>query len=240
MAEAKETSMNENVSSGATRGTGTQVSDRPRVVDSLGAVGPVESGRGEMAARSESMSVHVEANDRRDQVRWGPVWAGVITALPVFLLLEMVFFSFGWLTLGGPNPGATSVYLMTGLAGVISFFIGGMVAAATAMWKGLNAGLVQGMLVWALSMTTILVLSLLGAGALFGAFSQVLGQISAIQNAVNQGGVPIGAAALNDARAAAGWAVLSLLVLLTSSILGGIAGAKMWPRDGQMKSGAGS
>src|SRR4051812_12397081 len=36
---------------------------------------------------------------RREQVSWGAVWAGTLVALPTYLVLEFLFFAFGWLDL---------------------------------------------------------------------------------------------------------------------------------------------
>lgn len=175
---------------------------------------------------------------RTDQVRWGPIWAGVTTALATFIFLELAFFSFGWLTLNiGDQTGAstadpTSLYVMTGLAGLIAFLLGGMVAGATAMWRGMSTGIVQGALVWTLGVTSILVLTLLvGGGAPFGALSDAIARITVIQNALSQGTVAVNAQALGQAREATMWAVVALAVFFAASVIGGMLGAKMWPRN---------
>ncbi len=174
--------------------------------------------------------------DQKDQVRWGPIWAGVTTALATFIFLELAFFSFGWLTLdvGDQAAGgnATSLYVMTGLAGLIAFLLGGMVAGATTRWRGVSTGIVQGALVWTLGVTSILVLTLLvGGGAPFGALSDAIARITVIQNALSQGTVPVGGQALEQAREATMWAVVALAVFFATSVVGGMLGAKLWPRN---------
>src|SRR5437879_4508028 len=67
----------------------------------------------------------------RDRVRWGPIWAGLLTALSLFLLLELMAYAFGWLTLGSGAGnflgGATrSDAVVTGIIGLITFFLGGL------------------------------------------------------------------------------------------------------------------
>jgi len=162
------------------------------------------------------------------------VWAGTLTALATFLLLELAFFALGWLTLAENEAGpSSSVAWMTGLAGMLAFLLGGLTAGATAMHKGLDSGLLHGILVWALSVTGIVLLTLLGGGGLFGAFSDVLGQITVIQNTVGQGNATLPPDAVSNARDVAGWAVLALGLFITSSALGGLLGAKMWPRNGR-------
>lgn len=181
--------------------------------------------------------VDVTTNARQDQVRWGPVWAGVVTALATFLLLEVVFFALGWLTLGEDLPGGSnSVAWMTSVAGAVAFLAGGLVAGMTAMWSDVKSGLLHGILVWALGMVSIVLVTLLGGGALFGAFSGVLGQINALQNALGQGNANIPASAISTARDMAGWAVLALVVFIAASGLGGMLGAKMWRPEKSRKS----
>ena len=50
-----------------------------------------------------------------DRVRWGPVWAGAIVALTTYLVLQLLFFAVGWLTLGILIVSA-SAYLGVGVA----------------------------------------------------------------------------------------------------------------------------
>lgn len=163
---------------------------------------------------------------RRDQVRWGPVWAGLIVALPTFLLLELAFFALGWLTPGANNAGAGTP-VMTGLIGLFAFFLGGLTAGATTMWRGIRSGLLHGILVWALGVVAFLFVTLFGGGALFGSLADVLTQTTALQR-TNVPDVNV-AQAVQTARDAAGWAVLGLGLSWAAATLGGILGAKMWP-----------
>lgn len=191
--------------------------------------------------RDEVVRAHVREDPsivtvapRDDQVRWGSVWAGVVTALATFLLVEIVFFALGWLTFGEDLPGSSnSVAWMTSVTGALAFLVGGFVAGMAAMWRGLGTGVLHGFLVWALGTVSIVLVSLLGGGALFGAFSGVLGEITALQNALGQGNAEIPAAAVSTARDTAGWAVLALAIFVAASSLGGMLGAKAWPRRKQ-------
>lgn len=180
--------------------------------------------------KQETASPTVKVEDRHDQVRWGPVWAGTLTTITSFLVLELAFFSLGILTLSGdPSPDTNSGAWMTGLAGLIAFVLGGMIAAATSMWRGLSSGLVNGLGVWVLTVSTMVLLTLLGGGALFGALSESFGQIASLPGTGGgSGGASSGA--LETARSTAGTAVLTLLGFLAAALLGGLLGAKMWPR----------
>lgn len=174
----------------------------------------------------DPVSVSVAAQ-RRDRVRWGPVWAGLVVALPTFLLLELAFFALGWLTFAQDEPGTTAGWV-SALIGLFSFFLGGATASATAMWRGAGEGLLHGILVWALGVVGIVFLTLFGGGALFGSLAQVFTQVAFLQ----QAGLPDvqAAQALDAARSGASWAVLGLGLSLLAAVAGGLAGAKVWPR----------
>jgi hypothetical protein len=183
----------------------------------------------------EHRSVEVQAGSRRDRVGWGAVWAGTLTTLATFLLLELAFFALGWLTPGADNaPGPSdSQAWMTLLAGLLAFAFGGLTAAASSRLRGMSDGILHGIMVWALTVTSILLLTLLGGGALFGAFSNVLGQLNVLQNALGSGNVQPQqlAGAVDAARGAAQAAVLALGVSVAAAAVGGAAGAKMWPGE---------
>ena len=162
---------------------------------------------------------------RRDRVRWGPVWAGLIVALPTFLLLEVITLALGWWDIA--EPGGTNAGLISGVNGLIAFFLGGLTAGASSMWRGTNDGLLHGILVWALGVVSILALALLGGGALLGPVAQVVTDVANV-GAVNAPNIDPAQAA-ETARASASWASLGLGLTIIAAALGGILGAKMWP-----------
>lgn len=170
---------------------------------------------------------------RGDEVRWGPIWAGLVVTLGVFLLLELVAFAVGIIDLGqGANDGTASG-VATGIIGLIAFFVGGLTAGATAMWHGFSSGLLQGIMVWATSVVAIVFLSVVGGGALLGSLGQIASQLTDLGTVTSaaQGANPPKidpAQALETARSSASWAVLGLGVTVVASALGGLVGAKMW------------
>jgi hypothetical protein len=150
-----------------------------------------------------------------DSVRWGPIWAGLVTTLTTFLILVLLAYGLG---LG--QASVTTNAWVTGILGLIAFFIGGLVAAGTSRVWGAGAGLLTGFLVWALGTTLIVLLSLAGAGRLFGAPGQFFGS-------GGPPGVPsMGPVQLARAVRMAAWGgFLSLVVSALAAMLGGWLGA---------------
>ena len=67
----------------------------------------------------------VEPGRPWDAVRWGPVWAGLLTTLGVFLVLELLAYGIGLLTVtnsdGSVSASGASPWI-TGVLGLIAFF----------------------------------------------------------------------------------------------------------------------
>ena len=165
------------------------------------------------------------AGSRRDRVRWGPLWAGLVVALPTFLLLQLATLALGWWDIGSGS--GNSADWISGVNGLIALFLGGLTAGATAVWRGLADGLLHGILVWALTVVSLLLLTLFGGGALLGSLAGAITDVAGIDRA-NLPDIASGEAA-DVARSAAGWAVLGLGLGVAAAALGGIVGAKMWP-----------
>jgi hypothetical protein len=164
---------------------------------------------------------------RRDRVRWGPIWAGTAIALTVFIVLQLLFFALGWLDLGfGPGRAGDAAAIVTGVLILVAFFVGGLTAGASTMWRRAGDGMFHGVLVWALSVLGILALALIGGSALLGPLASFAAQApDAAQAAQNIDP----ARTLDTARDAAGWTALGLGAAAASAAIGGIAGSKVWP-----------
>ena len=160
------------------------------------------------------------APPRRDRVRWGPVWAGLIVAVPTFLLLQLATLALGWWDVGSGD--GNNADLWSSVNGLIALFLGGLTAAATAVWRGVSDGLLHGILVWALTIVSLLVLTLFGGGALLGSLAGVVTDVAGIQQA-NVPDIAAGEAA-NVAQDAAAWAVLGLGLSIAAAALGGVGG----------------
>ncbi len=172
--------------------------------------------------------------DRQDGVRWGPIWAGLLTALTTFILLELMFYAFGWLTLDiGTDELGAKRWVMTGILALVAFFLGGLVAGATTIWKGLISGLLHGFMVWALGVAAFIALTFFGGSALLGSFGSLAHQVGvgpqqvrSTTHVTNKEADKLAANA-KDAAAPAFW---GLLLPLASAMTGGLIGSKLWPR----------
>jgi hypothetical protein len=163
-----------------------------------------------------------------DSIRWGPIWAGLITALTTFLLLQLLAIGIGLVDIG-PGGGGGWVPAIIGL---IAFFTGGAVAGMTSAVRGVATGLLNGFMVWALGTVLILLLSALGLGQLFGALGNVAGQLgpgalsgaanSAQSNAPNVDPQQVAQAV----RTGAIVAFFGLLLSALTSALGGYLGGR--------------
>ncbi|HEX6543952.1 MAG TPA: hypothetical protein VF040_19520, partial [Ktedonobacterales bacterium] len=166
----------------------------------------------------------------KDRVRWGPVWAGLLTALTLFLVLELLAYGLGLLTTttstGSVTASDASPWI-SGILGLIAFFVGGFIAERSSAARGSGAGLLNGFMVWALGTTLILLLSTLGLGALFGALGSAIGQVIASGSQVslpNSGGVnPNRVSEISQSVALGAFA--SLVLSAIAAALGGLLGS---------------
>lgn len=165
----------------------------------------------------------------RDRVRWGPIWAGLITALTTFLVLELLMYSLGLLIIDiNPGSGNATGPWVTALVGLLAFFAGGWVAGATSAIRGSSVGLLNGFLVWGLGTVLILALSSFGLGSLFGALGNVVSRFLLVgRSDPNVLGDPAQIAGF--VRNASWWAFLSLALAALASALGGWTGIKSGP-----------
>lgn len=174
------------------------------------------------------------SDERRDRIRWGPVWAGALTTLSTYVVLQLLFFALGWLDLGFGGGGNSTVRaVVSGVLGLVAFFLGGAAAGASSLWHRANDGMVNGVVSWAVTVTALLALALIGGGALLGSLADVATQFADLRNAGS--GVDIARAA-ETARDTAGWAALGLGLSMVASAIGGSIGAKLWPGRGHRAS----
>ena len=171
----------------------------------------------------ERIGIHNEAETiRRDRIRWGPVWAGIVTAVGMYLILQLGLIASDITDIDGVG---TSDAVASGIAALIAFFLGGLVTGASAMWQGIDDGILHGIVMWFAALVAIIVFSAIGSGLALGSFdtTEVFGDV---------GLEDVDAAEASDeARDAAGRALLVVLLGLAASAAGGAVGAKLWPKD---------
>lgn len=173
------------------------------------------------------------------RVHWGPVFAGLLTAITSMVLLSLLGAAIGLTAFdagraaaqGGPPPDAArNAGIWEGLAAIISFAIGGYVASRTAGLLDRNWGAFHGAMVFFLAVPVMLYLAGAGLGAVMGGVGSYLGNLNpadvantANANAQNVSPADVARAA-EQARDAAWVALVGGLLGLAAAALGGYMG----------------
>ena len=116
----------------------------------------------------------------RNRVQWGPIIAGVLAAIVVFLLLTILGFALGASVLDPANTAGeigTWAAIWGAISAVVAFFIGGWIAARTAAVDGTFAALINGLMVGAAGLLFIIWLTASGLGNLFGTIGTTVGSV---------------------------------------------------------------
>ena len=179
--------------------------------------------------RTENIIIASEGPGSHGLVHWGPIWAGVVSTLTVYLLLQMFLYWAGSFVAIEEDTVIVTGRWISLLAALISFFLGGWIATTSTDTRGAGAGILNGFLVWAAGTGLILTFSILGAGQVFGvagtAFNQFLatgGGMTALNNMLLDG--VEASTAVTATRAAAGWGSLFLVLAASAAMLGGWLG----------------
>lgn len=168
--------------------------------------------------------------ERRDRVRWGPIWAGLVVALAVNVLLQLALVALGALGIGEEGGGLPEGALLSALAALLAFFVGGLVAGASSMWRDGDDGVFHGIVLWALAVVAVLLLSVLGGGLALGAASDAADDLGIGQVGDGDAEVDLESEEAGErAESAAGATLLGLALTLAAAAAGGAIGAKMWP-----------
>jgi hypothetical protein len=158
-----------------------------------------------------AVEVDVAQVPLRDSVRWGPVLAGIVTALATLLFLTAIGIALGLSALRGdnnPQTWGTAAGIWGGLTLLVSFFLGGWLAGRTAVAPLDSNGVVNGFVTGA---ATLLLLVWLATTAITGALGFFASTISNVAGAAapvavevaNQQGVNPSAPAAQTAVAGA-------------------------------------
>lgn len=190
-----------------------------------------ESGRkGGAASMAAGMPVTTEragvAVMTRDLVRWGPIWAGLLLALGIQLVLGAIGLA---VALGSNNPAAanygervaSTLSIWNAISALIALFIGGYVAGRMAAVLGLRNGLTQGSVVWALALLLGVLLSAFGVAGVLGAATNTTALITRGLNL----GTPEAQRAVQNAVTGTWWFVVGAVLAWLAAAGGGILGA---------------
>ena len=160
-----------------------------------------------------------------DLLNWGSVWAGVLTAFGVFVLLSLIALAAGLETAPfAEQPESVNVVasIITGIFLVVAFFAGGFTAVWTAEIGAPERAILHGFLVWAAFLVLLLVLVAAGLGGALGAMTRAFtGEFDAETAA--------------DVFENAAWGTVFAMVLaVTASILGALVATRdevraRWP-----------
>jgi hypothetical protein len=180
----------------------------------------------------------------RPHLHWGPIIGGLLTALTTMFLLSLLGGAIGLTQFnaasaaaqgGVPGEAGRNSAIWAGISGILSFLLGGYVAARLAHLLDRNWGALHGALVFMLALPIALWLAGQGLGAMLGTVGNVANGLSvgagqatgAAQNAAAQ--AQANPTAVGDSAAALRntlWGALAGSLLgLGSSALGGWLGA---------------
>lgn len=104
-------------------------------------------------------AIAIDGVTRRDDVRWGPIIAGVVTAFATLLFLTVVGVALGLSALGGddnPQGWGTAAGIWGGLTLLLTFFAGGWMAGRGSGIGPDSNGLINGFLAGAATLLLLL------------------------------------------------------------------------------------
>ncbi|CAA9576156.1 MAG: hypothetical protein AVDCRST_MAG87-2887 [uncultured Thermomicrobiales bacterium] len=121
--------------------------------------------------------------DVKNRVQWGPIIAGLLTTLATMIVLTVLGLAIGASVLEPRDSGeglGTAAGIWGAISAIISFLLGGFVAAKSAAVGGTGPGMLNGFMVGAAALALILWLTATGLGNLFGAIGSNIGDIANI------------------------------------------------------------
>ena len=139
------------------------------------------------------------------RVAWGGIWSGFLFALGVFLLLTVLGMAIGITAADIGTPDGTSARSLGIGAGIwgavtllVALFVGGWVATRAGMVHDGATGMIEGVLIWVLSVLALIYMASSGVGLLAsGAFGSI-GSVAQSATSTVRGGVDVEAIANGD------------------------------------------
>lgn len=185
--------------------------------------------------------VAVPTGEYHDRVRWGPIFAGLFTAIASQLVLSALGAAIGLTSIansGAPRSDAGDVGSAVGIWSIISLlislFIGGWITTRAAGLMSKSSALLNGAILWA---TTLAISSWLLTSGVSGAFGLVASNAGAVVNQAQQSGATLPNSVPNVTAeqtrdlagnaAKIGWSfAIGSLLALVSSLFGANVGAR--------------
>lgn len=167
--------MSDQTSDSVNRVPGTAVPDR----DEIGR-GPFV-GETRTAFSRPGIQTGDHAPEIKNRVQWGPIVAGLLTTIATMLVLTVLGLAIGASVLDPNDSGdgiGTAAGIWGGISAILSFLLGGWVAAKSAAVGGPGSGLLNGFMVGAAALALILWLTGSGLGSLFGVIGNNIGDIA--------------------------------------------------------------
>lgn len=183
-----------------------------------------------------------------DRVRWGAIFAGLVTALSTLVVLSVLGLAIGLTSynpgdqLGNFGMGAT---IWGAISTITAFILGGWVAARSAAVRGRSNALLNGSMVWALAIPLMMYLLGSGIGSMLGMATDVAAAAApAVTEAISTGTADPAAAGqvqtqlegqvdpatvenVTDNAAQTAWGTLIALLLgLAAAAIGGLLGTR--------------
>ncbi|HEY7589477.1 MAG TPA: hypothetical protein VH723_00650 [Candidatus Limnocylindrales bacterium] len=145
-------------------------------------------------------------------LRWGPIVAGLLTSLGTFILLTLLAVGIGLDAAAdnADNAGIAATIVGSVIA-LLSFFLGGFVAAWSDGAIDGRRGALDGFMVWALWLVVVLVAGAIGAGAALGEFGSMFGDLGADPSTIQSGALQT---------------FLALALAAAAAALGGVVGTR--------------
>lgn len=162
------------------------------------------------------------------QLRWGPIWAGLLMALGMFFLLSLAAISVGLQAAPGAQTqdeaGMLAVIVTSAIA-LAAFFLGGYVSSWSAGLTDPARSALNGFLVWASWLVVVLLLAALGLGTVVGAMGQLFGDINLESPDMDPQQL------ITTLRDSSWQTLLALGLTAAAATLGGVVGARDDLRD---------
>jgi hypothetical protein len=128
--------------------------------------------------RQETPTVHTETSvvTPVDRISWGPMLAGLFASLTTLVVLGVLGLAVGLTSYDAGDPlcnFGVGAGIWSAISTILAFLIGGWLAARTAATRGRNNGVLNGAMVWVITIPLMLYLLSSGLGALMNTAGDV-------------------------------------------------------------------